>query len=434
VQERERPGWWRETALVAALSAVVVIASLVFQPQIAVNAGQGWDGAVYYRMAEEVHSGGPVIAEAPFVYRVLVPLAAASLFPNDLMLGFKVVNALAIAITIVLMVVWLRLHLDSWLVRAVVIGLFLTQWTGPLRTYFWYPVLVDYWLLPAVLAGLLIVDRLRQGGRRVIWLPLLCLVSVFAVAVRESGLLIPLAALCTYNPICPMGGRLVNVPARLRDLLAIPRLLVLPVMAGAGVFGLLRLVLVSTSSYGFARATVGWLLRKWPNTYAQGWLIAYGPILVLPIFYWRASWQFLRTHQAEAAFLAALTVLSWIGGGDTERFVTWGAPIVYLLVGIGLQELAREHVPSLFVVLLVLAQAVSERLFWILPAAALEWEQVSELVLLTPVGNDVSVYNVTAWDAEPAVRITSQIEYALVTTALLALLFWMRHRQPRSVS
>jgi hypothetical protein len=70
-----------------------------------------------------------------------------------------------------------------------------TQWTGPLRTFFWYPVLVDYWLLPAVLAGLLIVERLRQGGRWAVWLPLLCPVSMLAVTVRESGLLIPLAAL-----------------------------------------------------------------------------------------------------------------------------------------------------------------------------------------------------------------------------------------------
>jgi hypothetical protein len=208
-------------------------------------------------------------------------------------------------------------------------------------------------------------------------------------------------------------------------------MLALPLVASAAVFGVLRLAIVSTSSYGFARAAVGWILRKWPNTYAQGWLIAYGPILVLPIFYWRACWRFLRTHQAEAVFLAALVAISWIGGGDTERFVTWGAPVIYLLIGIGLQELARERVPAPFVVLLVVTQAVSERLFWILPAAALEWEQVSELVLLTPIGNNVSVYNVTAWDAEPSVRMTSQIEYALVTAALLGLLFWMRRRQLR---
>ena len=43
-------------------------------------------------IAEEVHSGQPIVGAAPFVYRVLVPLAAATLFPNDLMLGFKVVR------------------------------------------------------------------------------------------------------------------------------------------------------------------------------------------------------------------------------------------------------------------------------------------------------------------------------------------------------
>jgi hypothetical protein len=290
---------------------------------------------------------------------------------------------------------------------------------------------VDYWLLPFVLAGLLIVERLRQGGSRAVWLPLLCLVSVLAVAVRESGLLIPLAALFTYNPI---GGRLTDVPARWRDVLAIPRTLALPVIAGGATFGLLRLAFVSTSSYAFARAAVGWVLRKWPNTYVQGWLIAYGPILVLPIFSWRACWLFLRDLQAEAVFLAALFGISWIGGGDTERFVTWGAPVIYLLIGIRLQELLRERVPTLCVAVLVVTQAVSERLFWILPAVALEWEQVSEVVLLTPIGNNVSVYNVTAWDAEPTIRLVSQVEYGLVTLALLGLLFWMRRRRSLSAA
>jgi hypothetical protein len=71
------------------------------------------------RASKPVDSGQPSVTEAPFVYRVLVPFAAAILVPNDLMLGFKVVNALAIAATIVLMVVWLRLYLDSWLIRVV---------------------------------------------------------------------------------------------------------------------------------------------------------------------------------------------------------------------------------------------------------------------------------------------------------------------------
>jgi hypothetical protein len=60
----------------------------------------------------------------------------------------------------------------------------------------------------------------------------------------------------------------------------------------------------------------------------------------------------------------------------------------------------------------------------------LELEQVSEIVLLTPIGNNVSVYNVTAWDAAPAVQMVSQLEYALVSITLLGMLFWMRRRQP----
>jgi hypothetical protein len=44
--------------------------------------------------------------------------------------------------------------------------------------------------------------------------------------------------------------------------------------------------------------------------------------------------------------------------------VTWGAPVVYVLIGIGIQELARERAPAPFLGLLVITQAVSERVFW----------------------------------------------------------------------
>jgi hypothetical protein len=429
-EARARDGW-REYAVVGALSLAVAAVSFLFQPQIAVNNGQGWDGRFYYRMAEEFVTGQPIVTEGPFVYRLFAPFAAAVLSPSDLMLGFEVVNAVAIVLTIVLMVAWFRLHLTSWTVRIVLMALFLTQWTGPVRAYFWYPVLSDYWLVPVLLAGLLVTDRLRRGGRLPVWLPILTFLTVVGVTMRESALLIAVAALFTYNPIT---GRLSDLADRAHDLLRIPRVLALPGLLGAATFGVIHLLVTSTTSYAFARAAAGWLLRKWPNTYLQAWLIAFGPILVVPIFYWRACLRFLWDHQDVAAFLLALAGLSYIGGGDTERFLSWGAPAIYLMIGIGLEELRREQVHPLFLVVLIVTQAISARLLWVLPAVALEWEQVSEFVVLTPIGSNVSVFNVTAWDAEPIVRAISQIEYALVTLLLLGMLAWMHRRQPRSAA
>lgn len=416
-------GHWREAGVVGVLCAAVVAASLIFQRQIAVNGGRGWDGNFYYLMAEQAGSGQQIITDAPFVYRLFVPLAAATGSPGDVMLGFKIVNAVAIAVTIVLMVIWLRLHLTSWLVRVVVMGLFVTQWVGPLRTYFWYPVLVDYWLFPAVLAGLLIIERLRSGGRRTVWLPVLCLISLFAVTIREAGLLIPLAVLFAYNPI---SGPLMRLRERARDLLAIPRSLAIPVLVGGATLVAIRLIVVATGSYSFLVAAGHWLLTVGPDAYALAWLIAFGPVLMLPIFYWRACARFLRDHQALALFLVAVAGVSWIGGNDNERFLFWGAPIVYVLIGISIEELVGERCKAWFIAVLTITQIVSARLLWVLPAVAVDSDQVSEIILLTPIGTDISIYDVTASDAASGVRLTLDLEYLVVAILLLGALFSMR--------
>ena len=79
----------------AFLREIGAIDNVRLQPQLAVNDGEGWDGASYYMLADEAAHGLPMTTSAPFVYRVGVPLMAAALFPGDLMLGFKVVNAVA---------------------------------------------------------------------------------------------------------------------------------------------------------------------------------------------------------------------------------------------------------------------------------------------------------------------------------------------------
>ena len=415
----------RDVGIVAAVVGAVVAVSVVAQPQIAVNGGHGWDGDTYYSMAEKISDGGVLTEDAPFVYRVLIPLGAALLFPDDLMLGFRVVNAVAVLVTIILMTVWLRRHVGPWPLRATLMGLFLFHWAQPLRNFFWYPVLVDYWLYPAILAGLLVVEHLRSGGSRRIWLPILCLVSIFAVAVREVGLLIPVAAMFTYNP---MSGRLREVRTRIGELRGLQRSLLLPLLLAVLTLVAARVLVDATGSYESLRSAAYWLVNKWPTTFVLGWFLAYGPMLVLAMFYWRACLRYMRDHQAIGAFLVGLLGISWIGGGDTERFLTWGAPVIYVLLGIGIAEAVRDRVPVLVLAVLAVTQAVSARLIWILPAVAVKPGAISEIVFLTPIGNDISVYDVTSWDAAPGVRLTMQLEYAAVALLVLGMIALLRDR------
>src|SRR5215471_15199780 len=106
-----------ELAIVLAMFVLVNIVSAFSQVQIGVNDGKGWDGAWYVTVAQEISSGKPLVAEAPFVYRVGTPFLAALVDKDNLILGFKVVNLAANVTLTVLLMLWLRLFVRDWRVR-----------------------------------------------------------------------------------------------------------------------------------------------------------------------------------------------------------------------------------------------------------------------------------------------------------------------------
>jgi hypothetical protein len=109
--------------------------------------------------------------------------------------------------------------------------------------------------------------------------------------------------------------------------------------------------------------------------------------------------------------------------------VTWAAPVVYVLIGIGLQALARDRVHPAFPVLLGVAQVFAARAFWSVPADPVDAGSVPELVVLTPVGNDVSVYDLAAWDSAPVVRMTTAAEDAVLCAVLVGIVWTSRRRR-----
>jgi hypothetical protein len=198
-------------------------------------------------------------------------------------------------------------------------------------------------------------------------------------------------------------------------------------VAAAGV----RLLATPTGNYNFVIAVGHWILTKSPLTYLLGWFLSYGPVLLLPLLYWRACGRYLREHQAEAVFLAGLVVVAYIGGNDTERFVTWGAPVVYVLIGIALQELLASRPHPALLGLLVVAQAVAARLFWEVPATPVDPGSGAPWVVLTPLGNDISVYDLAASDSAGWVRYTSMAEYAVLAAVIVGLV-WLGRRGRRA--
>ncbi len=416
-----------ELVLVFVLFVLTNVTFAVTQPQTAIDGGRGWDGAQYYTVAQQIIAGERPTTEAPFVYRVGTSWLAARLSPGDLMLGFKAVNLAADLAIVLLLALFFRRYISDARVRLALVAAFVFMWHGPVRFFWFYPVASEHLAFAANLVVLLGASALRERIH-VGALVSLSAVSFLATTVRETALLAPAALLFLRDPLRRA------LPARGQILLAVP------LLAGLAAFAIVHSAATQTNGYGYLSALLDWLRVKSVFTYVLGWWNGYGPLLALPIFAWRGTLAFLRANQMLAAFLLACAVLGWVGGQDTERYVFWAAPVVYVLIGrAAIASAAWLSAP--FVAGLVLAQALAERVAWPIPQptvldplALLPPERPLRgdvLYVLTPLGNPDYFDLWSFWMPRVAKTIVLA-EYAIVILAILGGLFVARLRAVRS--
>ena len=357
--------------MLAVVFVLVNVAGALFQKQIAYNGGKAWEGEFYYDVAEQyTHGKWRVASEAPLVYRIGTPFLASllhrRLFPGDLFLCFKIVNATANALTLGLLILWLRGFVGDWRIRTVLGLIFLLQWDTPTRWLYFYPAHTDPWMWVFLLAGLLAVERYREqpdAGRML----LVAVLGAVGVAFREVVLVVPAAFLFARNPVRGLSSgtwfsALLEVPRNARRE-------AVPVVAALGMLLAVRAVARQTNDYSFALTAVQFLRGKSLLVYLQSMFLAFGPVLWFPIFYWRQGCAFLAARQHLAAYLGAFALLAFIGGTDTERLLYWSMPVVYVLIGRTLEEQGRNLLrPSWLPACFVVAQLIASRaVFWPIP-------------------------------------------------------------------
>jgi hypothetical protein len=430
-----------EVSLVFLLFAGVSLTSAAVQHPNGLNRGLGWDGCSYYSMADQIAHGSKPQGPAPFIYRVGTSFLAAQLGPHNLMRGFLVANVIAAGLIAALLVLWLRLFIENWKLRLLLVALFLTQWHGPTRFVYFYPDNNDPWGLLFCLAGLICIQKLRANLSPNL-LGILCIICFVGLMFREFVGLVGVAAICTLNllyyerglrirrPVLallvPLGCAFLGLAASHH--LVIRGLLPHPISACGETY---------SRTYSFIVEGVYWMHYQPLVMYIHGWLLAFGPILFLLIFGWREVGRFLGEHQYQLAYLAGVIGLSWVGGPDTERFAFFAMPVIYLLCG---KVIARNSVvlrSGLLISFLASIQAISERLFWTIP----DYPGVGQpgplnLVVtppepswffLVPFGN-VSYLNLLSHFGRN--MMISFVEYCFLGFTLLV---WLHYRQRRLV-
>ena len=387
-----------------------------------------WDAVQYYQVASQIAAGQVPSAEAPYVYRLGVPWLVAQGWPADPARGFYVVNIACGFLIAALLSLWLRFGVERLSVRLAVVTLFAASWHGPIRYVHFNGGYVDPPFMVFILLSLVML-QLMQLQARPVQIGALTALTVGGMFVRETMLLLPISALLMGNPV-RLGEPLLTIRRRVQWFLLIP------IAAGIAVIAVTHAVVIADTTRSFLAAARQWI-QKPPSAYVLAWFTAYGPVLALLAFDWRQVVADLRERQHLLSFLGLCAVLAFFGGSDTERFVFWAMPIVYLLIGRSFERHLSVFRGVLIGAGFLIAQAVSERIFWPIPDPRSETAPLETgaglLDRVYAIADRVFVIDHFHWNlwssfGSQPFRLVRLIVYITVT-ALLIWALWRRSRR-----
>lgn len=404
--------------MLAAAFVLVNVATAAVQKPFPFHDREGWEGINYLSIARQTAAGFfPITDDAPTVFRLGAPVLAglANRFTGwDLLACFRLVNGVANVLSVALLTVWLRMFLADWRVRTALVLTFLLQWDAPIRWMYYFPPHTDPWLWVFLLAGLIAAEGCRTQPTRA-RIALVAVLTAVGVCFREVVLVVGLVLPFTSNPVRPgpLGERWRGLWPRL-----------VPLAAGLLTMAALRLVVRRVGSYDFAWTALHFVFTKpWP-VYALSWFSAFGPLLWLALLRPRRGAVFLAQHQYLAVYLAVFAVLADMGGTDTERFLYWTAPVVYVLVGRTLED-ASNLWPRGLLAGLAVAQLVAARaVFW--PAIPSSNLGPHAPLLLTPLGHSMPFDDLYTDTAPHLQTLILLVEYLSLGAALGIWLLWRR--------
>jgi len=427
IPPKEKRGNTFEVLIILAVLLATNIASQVYQLHITYNNGQSFDGVYYDTVAYQLSVGMQPSSDAPFVYRLGTPFLVSLFYKDHLLFGFKVINIIANVLGVILLMVWLRLYLNDWRIRTLLVVLFITQWHGPVRFTYYDPTYTDPWLFVFLLIGLIGMQKIKDRPG-LIAVGLLGLVSFIGVIFREVVLIIPIALAFISNPLPlwqdkPIAEPLAQVK-RIIKKVYYPFLF--PFVLGIAALLLVKSIASQSNDYSFTKAALDWAYDKPALTYLHAYFITYGPLLLLAVYSWRRVYDFLCQNQFMLVFLLGFMLLGWIGGSDTERFLYWAMPVVYLLIGIAIQENKSLLNNPWLILVLAAATVCSQRLFWTVPDYPNAF--VTPLPILSILSNKFQYLDLWSWFAQRSIQVISLAEYLALSAILLV---WLRLRAGR---
>ena len=406
----------RAIVLVLALQSI----AWVSQERIVANGGRGFDGTTYHAIAEQIADGRRPAGESRFVRRIGTPFLAAHLAPDNLILGYQLINGIASFFSALLLVAWLRRCVGNAWIRLALLAAYATHWLQLVRFTSFYAVIADPLAQLLCFAGLLAIQSYerRPSSWKVI---AVSLIAGLGVCVREVVLLVPVSFFFARD----ITRRFRGDGVRLARIIAIPRAgQFVPLACAVAALVAVGMYVVATDpGFSSSRHLLERARGRNPIAYVSGWFTAFGPALCLLAFDWRKTLRVLARHPWMAMYLAGVALLGWAGSLESERHALyWASPIVLALIGQSIHRHRAWLVRSKAMALLIAGQLIVHRVFWAIPQPA-ERQGLRDLTMfLTPVGSDVTYLDLFPDYMPPDLAWTALTQHlGLVAVVLVAM-------------
>ena len=336
------------------------------------------DATQYHHMSQQFAAGvRPVTADGPFVFRIATPWLAGTVsslvsvaVPTRIdraiedasglkgVTPFYVVNILSALAALLLFQAYLRCFIQDGRLRLLLLTMWMAQWHAPVRFVYFYPANVEPLFLAALIAALLVIERTRdRSPTRTAW-PVAVLVFAGTLC-RDSMVLAAIAFVAVHRPMRIVGERRWAEGAAT----------LVPLVAFVGAMACARRVGLPANDYRWWAGPLAMIAEKQVFTWVLAWFFTFGPAaLALIAGAHGVVSAFLRRRPDLLVYLTACGVVAFVGGTDTERLLGWAAPVMYVLLGLAIENrrAALLRAPVLMTIL-VFVHLASTRLLWPIP-------------------------------------------------------------------
>jgi len=409
------------------IAIALITAAWAYQIQ-AFQVFRYWDSDEYFLMAQQFASGETITAQAPYAYRMLVPWIVGHCC-GDIQRGFLIVNLASGVALALLLLFWLRRFIATAAVRLLMVAACVLQWHGPVRFVFYYPAYVDPLFQVLLVAALVAGEWWLASRSRAAGLTYVALIATGTLA-RETMLVVP---------VCALIGAAASRQRRDGWTFTWPAV---AFAAGVGAFLAARINTDPRAGYRFLDAIALHLANKPIESLLLVWFISFGPMVAIALYDWRATLAFLKQRVDLAALPLVCVALAYIGGHDTERYLFWAMPVVYLLIAQSIERHRAVLSNGVLAGVIVIAQLLSQRVWWPVPdpgsAVTAMSDTVGLVARLYAIANRVFVIDDFHWNlwsnfgSRPFHFV--QLAFYLSVTVFIVLMMKRRDRHPQSLA